>query len=249
MRVVIIEDEKLLRETNRKLLQNNFPQMEIVGEAGSVSTSIEILKNTAPDLVLMDIELADGNCFQVLQACKPYTFKIVFITAYNNYAIKAIKFSGIDYILKPVNEFEFCNAINEAIVQNKQDELLFQAQHFEQQYVDKELPDKLLLRTAEALHIVDICNILYCKSDNSYTTFFVNDTKEIIVSRSIKEYDELLSSFGFIRPHQSFLVNINTIEKVDKSDGGFIILQNKTEIPISKRRKQFVFDELKKIME
>lgn len=249
MKVVIIEDEKLLRETNRTLLQSNFPQMEIVGEAGTVKDSIEVLKATKPELVLMDIELADGNCFQVLQACKPYSFKIVFITAYNQYAIKAIKYSAIDYILKPVNEYEFCNAINLAIAHNKQDELLLQTKHFEYQYVNKENPEKILLRTAEALHIVNFDDINYCKSDNSYTSFFINNKKEIIVSKSIKEYDELLSMHGFIRPHQSFLVNINAIEKVDKTDGGFIILHNKTEIPISKRRKQMVLDELEKMME
>jgi two-component system, LytTR family, response regulator len=248
MKVVIIEDEELLRKTNRNLLQSNFPQMEIVGEAGAVGESIEMLKATKPDLVLMDIELADGNCFQVLQACKPYTYRVIFITAYNQYAIKAIKFSGIDYILKPINEYEFCNAINQAIAHNKQDELLLQTAHFEHQYTTKEKPEKLLLRTAEVLHIVIIKDINYCKSDNSYTSFFVKDNKEVIISKSIKEYDELLSLHGFIRPHQSYLVNINAIEKFDKTDGGFIILYNKTEIPVSKRRKQIVLDELVKLL-
>ncbi len=247
MRVVIIEDEMPLRETNRKLLQNNFPEMEVVGEAGTANDAIAILKETNPDLVLMDIELADGNCFQVLQACKPYTFKVIFITAYNEFAIKAIKFSAIDYILKPINEFEFCNAVNQAIAQRKQDELLLQTAHFEEQYTRKAFSGKLLLRTSDTLHIVNIRDILYCKSDNSYTTFFIRNKKDLLVSHGIKEYEELLTPQGFIRPHQSYLVNINSIEKIDKTDGGFIIMENGKEIPISARRKQLVIDKLNRL--
>lgn len=248
MKVAIIEDEIPLRETNRQLLQNNFPQMEIVGEAGTVAESIAMLKNANPDLVLMDIELADGNCFQVLQACKPYSFKVVFITAYNQYAIKAIKFSAIDYILKPVNEYEFCNAINNAIDKTREDELLVQTAHFEKQYTSKDSPEKIVLRTSDTLHIVNIREINYCKSDNSYTTFFICGQKPVLVSRSIKEYEELLSSYNFIRPHQSYLVNMNAIACIDKTDGGFIILNDKTEIPLSKRRKQTVMDKLESLI-
>ncbi|HPF63856.1 LytTR family DNA-binding domain-containing protein [Lentimicrobium sp.] len=244
MKVVIIEDEIPLRETNRKLLQSNFPQMEIVGEAGTVAESIAILKITKPDLVLMDIELADGNCFQVLQSCKPYAFRVVYITAYNHYAIKAIKFSAIDYILKPVNEYEFCNAINNAIENIREDELFIQHAHFEKQYNSLNNPEKIVLRTSDTLHIVNIEEISYCKSDNSYSTFFIRGQKPVIVSKSIKEYEELLSAYNFIRPHQSYLVNMDAIACIDKTDGGFIILNDKTEIPLSKRRKQAVLDKL-----
>lgn len=248
MKVVIIEDEILLRETNRTLLTNNFPDMKLVGEAGTVADSIELIQTIQPDLVLMDIELADGNCFQILQACKPYTFKVIFITAYNQYAIKAIKFSAIDYILKPVNEYEFCNAINKAITQNKNDESLLQTRHFEDQYTSKETPHKIMLRTVESLHLIDICDIQYCKSDNSYTAFHINNQKPILISKGIKEYAELLAECGFVRPHQSYLVNTVNIARIDKTDGGYIILNDGTEIPISKRLKQSVLDELDKII-
>ncbi len=247
MKVVIIEDEILLRETNRMLLKTNFPHMEIVGEAGSVEEAVRVLKITKPDLVLMDIELAGGNCFQVLQACKPYAFKVVFITAFNQFAIKAIKFSAIDYILKPVNEFEFCNAINEAIKYNKHDEHFLQASHFEQQYIYKKPPHKLLLRTSDSLYLADTKDVVYCRSDNSYTSFFLLNGQEIIVSKSMKEYEELLSEYNFIRPHQSFLINLDHVEKVDKNDGGFIIMKNQKEIPISTRRKQAVLARLEQI--
>ncbi len=244
---VIIEDEQQLRETNRLFLENNFANIKIVGEAGTVNEAIKVITDTKPQLVLLDIELADGNCFQVLQKCKPYTFKPIFITAYNQFAIKAIKFSAIDYILKPVNEFEFCNAIQSAIKYIRQDEINLQTDNFQDHYSNNTKSKKLVLRTTESMHVVPVNNIYYCKSDNSYTTFYINDGQEIIVSKSIKEYADLLEEHDFLRPHQSYLVNINAISKIDKSDGGFIVLQNKKEIPISQRRKQIIIDALNKL--
>lgn len=241
---VIIEDEILLRDTNRLFLQANFANIKIVGEAGTVNDAIKVITETNPQLVLLDIELADGNCFQVLQKCKPYTFKPIFITAYNQYAIKAIKFSAIDYILKPVNEHEFCNAVQKAIDCLSTDEVNVQTENFQNHYTNNSGTKKIVLRTSEALHLILISDILFCKSDNSYTTFYFKDDKKIMVSKSMKEYAELLSEFGFIRPHQSYLVNIDAISKIDKTDGGFIIMNTGQEIPISSRRKQWIFDEI-----
>lgn len=244
IKAVIIEDETQLRETNRLYLQNNFTDIQIVGEAATVNEAIQVILETKPHLVLLDIELADGNCFQVLQKCKPFTFKPIFITAYNQYAIKAIKFSAIDYLLKPVNEHEFCNAVQLAIDTIESDTQAQQTENFRQHYTNQSGAKKIVLRTSEALHVVAIHDILYCKSDNSYTTFFIQDGEKIMVSKSMKEYADLLSEYRFIRPHQSYLVNIDAISKIDKSDGGFVIMKNGKEIPISSRRKQLIFDEV-----
>lgn len=243
IRLVIIEDEEQLRETNRLLLSNNFPNIKIVGEAGTVSESIEVIKEQEPDIVLFDIELKDGNSFQVLNSCKPITFIPIFITAFNQYAIKAIKFSALDYLLKPVNEFEFCNAINTALNQLNNTNIQQQVNNLDEQY--KSIPHKkIILKTVDSIHLIDINKIMYCKSDNSYTSFLIEGKKEIIVSKSIKEYTELLEEYNFIRPHQSYLVNIDYIDKINKTDGGFIILTNSKEIPISKRRKNIIFTQL-----
>ncbi|WP_297086441.1 LytTR family DNA-binding domain-containing protein [uncultured Draconibacterium sp.] len=247
IRTVIIEDEIHLREINRMLLTENFPDVEIVGEAGRVEDAVELIKSEKPQLVLCDIELENGNCFQVLQKCRPYNFRPVFITAFNQYAIKAIKFSAIDYILKPVNEFEFCDAIQRAIdsmpEKNSQQQTENLLAHANYGKANK----KVVLRTADAMHLVDVNDIIYCKSDNSYTTFFLHDKKEVTVSKSIKEFAELFSDYNFLRPHQSFLVNLNAITKIDKTDGGFIIMNNGAEVPISSRRKQLIFEQLDKL--
>lgn len=247
LRTVIIDDEPDLREINKRLLLDNFTDIEIVGEAGSVERSISLIKEQKPDLVLLDIEIKGGTGFHILQKVKPYNFKVIFVTAFNEFALKAIKFSALDYILKPVNEAEFCQAIEKAIAHfdTKKTEIQFDNffEHYEKQSPNK----KIVLRTSESVFLVNLSDIRYCKSDNSYTVFHIRDKKSIMVSRSIKEFAELLEEFSFCRPHQSYLVNINFIEKLDKTDGGFIVLDDKTEIPISTRKKQAIMQILDKL--
>jgi two-component system LytT family response regulator len=247
IKAVIIDDEQALREINRSLLNDNFPQITVVGEADSVETGISLIQKTQPDIVLLDIEINGGTGFNILQKVKPYSFKLVFITAFNHLAIKAIKFSAIDYILKPVNEFEFVNAIENALKSIETKDMEKQVNNFFDHYEKKTQSKKIVLRTTEAMHIIDVSEIIYCKSDNTYTTFYLSDKKEILVSRSIKEYAELLEGYNFLRPHQSYLVNINCIKKIDKSDGGFIIMNNGREIPVSIRRKQSLMQILSKL--
>ncbi len=224
-------------EVNSSLLAEYFPDIKLVGTAHSVATGLDVIRTHNPDLVLLDIELNNEKGFQILQELKPYSFKVVFITGHDSFAIKAIKFSALDYILKPVNETEFQQAIQGAVE-------LIETNESSQTQVDvlmdsfrKEMQTKkLVLRTSDSLHIVDISDIYFCKSDNSYTTFFFNGNEKIVVSKSLKDYEVLLTEFGFFRSHQSFLVNLNHVKKVDKSDGGFIIMKNNKEIPVSLRQ-------------
>ena len=237
IKVVIIDDEPAMREVNSSLLAEYFPDIRMVGTASSVSTGLDLIRAQNPDLVLLDIELNHEKGFQILQELKPYSFKVVFITGHDSFAIKAIKFSALDYILKPVNETEFQLAIQHAVklIENNEDsqsqvDILMDSYRREMQ------SKKLVLRTSDSLHIVDVSDIYFCKSDNSYTTFYLNGNEKIVVSKSLKDYEGLLTEFGFFRSHQSFLVNLNYIKKVDKSDGGFIVMKNLKEIPVSLRQ-------------
>lgn len=239
VKIAIIEDEIAIRDTYRILLKENFSDVEIVGEAATVAAAVKLIKESAPHIVFMDIELEDGNSFQVLQNLRPYQFKIIFLTAYNHYAIKAIKFSAFDYIMKPVNEYEFINAVRNAIETVKiSSDSQEQVANLLDHYQGAQKSGKIVLRTAEAMFVVNIAAISHCKSDNSYTTFYLTDKREILVSKGMGEYAQLLEDYGFARPHQSFLVNMNQIHKIDKSDGGFVIMENGAEVPISSRRKQ-----------
>jgi two-component system LytT family response regulator len=237
IKAIIIDDELAMQEVNSQLLSEYFPNIEQVGKANSIKKGIELINRVTPDLVLLDIELTDGSGFQLLQKLPFYDFKVVFITGFESFAIKAIKFSAIDYILKPVNETEFQQAIQRAIElidrkENIQPQVNVLIDSFKKEMQSK----KLVLRTSHSMHIIDISDIHFCKSDNSYTTFYLEGGEKILVSKSLKDYEGLLNEYGFFKPHQSYLVNLNHIKKVDKTDHGFIIMKNKKEIPISTRQ-------------
>lgn len=247
IKTVIIEDQPDLVEVSRRLLQDNFVDIEVVGEADSVDGGVELIQNTQPHLVLMDIEIKGGTGFNILQKVKPHNFKLVVVTAFNQFAIKAIKFSALDYILKPINESEFVAAIENALKLIEPEQLEQQMAQLVEMYVKKAQAKKIVLRTSEANHVVNISDIEYCQSDNSYTTFYLSEGEKIIVSKPMKEYADLLEECDFFRPHQSFLINLHAVSRIDKSDGGFVILKNGSEIPISSRRKQMINDMLNRL--
>jgi two-component system LytT family response regulator len=198
---------------------------------------VEIIKQKKPELVFLDIEIKGGEGFNILEKLSIKDFKVIFITAFNEFAIKAIKFSAIDYILKPVDEKEFTAAVKRALSEIEKPILQKQIENFFNNYNNMQ-NKKLVLRTSEDIHIVNINDIVRCEADNSYTTFFISDGEKIVISKGIKEYSELLEEYGFIRPHQSHLVNLNFVKRLDKSDGGFLIMKDGKEVPVSTRRKQ-----------
>ncbi len=243
IKTVIIEDDPDAREVYRYLLKKYFSdEIEIVGEAESVSLGVKLIKTKKPIFALMDIEINGGTSFDILKKLYPYNFKIIFITAFNQFALKAIKFSAMDYILKPVEEDEFKNSIEKAIysIESDQNNSL-QNRHLMEFYKKENQLKKIVLKTMDAFHLVNISEIMYCRSDNSYTSFFIENGEEIVVSKGMHEYIGILDEYGFFRPHQSYLVNLNFIKKVDKTDGGFIIMKNGIEIPISSRQRKYFF--------
>ncbi len=248
IRVIIVDDDPANCALNRRLLTEYFPDALVVAEADSVKSAVVAIQKKSPDLVLLDIEIKGGSGFQVLQHLKPYRFKVVFITAFDNFAIKAIKFSAMDYILKPVNEAEFQQAIQNVLNTLDSDENIRKQNDYLLNYYQKETwQGKIVLRTNDALHIVNIMDILYCRSDNSYTSFFLKSGEEITISKGLKEYVDILKDYGFLRPHQSYLVNLNHVKKVDKALGGFVIMKNGKEIPLASRQRKKIIALLEKL--
>lgn len=246
IKAVIIDDEQHHREMIQILLEDYFPDIKVVEQAEGVEQAVAAIESQGPDLVFLDIEIKGGTGFHVLQKLKNRQFKLIFITAFNEFAIQAIKFSAIDYILKPINEFEFKAGVERAVQEiEKQDEIA-SVDHLFSNYHDK-AEKKLVLRTAQELHVVNVSEIVRCEADNVYTTFFMASGDKITVSRGLSEYVELLENYDFVRPHQSHLVNLGYIKKLDKSDGGYLILKNNAEIPVSVRRKQAILDILNKL--
>lgn len=234
--VLILEDEVIYADLINSLLEENFPDFIRKGIAGSVDDGIKLIRETNPDILICDIELSDGTSFDLLRRLENIPFQIIFITAHNEFAVEAFRFCAVDYLLKPVQESEFRIAVNKAIERLNQKEL----QHIRLmlENLDKSNDTKrLVLRAAEQIHIVNINEIVRCKADNAYTTFFLTNNESILVSKGLKDYEELLCNNGFFKVHQSHIVNLQYLRKIDKVSDE-VVLSDRTRIPLSSRRKQ-----------
>lgn len=237
LRAIIIEDEQHSRETLLLFLNKYIPDVKVEGTAESVSKGIELVRKHKPDILFLDIEIKEGTSFDILQQLEDVSFEIIFTTAFEHYAIKAIKFSSIDYLLKPIDLDELLEAIEKVkakrthLNSSKQVDLLLQSL----QSVNS--PKNICLSTSEGFEFVEISNILYCEASGSYTKFFLNDNQTLLVSKNLKEYENLLSNTNFMRVHNSFLINLKHVNKYVKSDGGYILMDNDKVVSISPKKK------------
>lgn len=238
LRTIIVEDEENVKIAVENKLLQFCKNVELIGWGDSVKTSIELIKSLNPDLVLLDIKLPDGTGFDILKQLHPINFKIIFITAYNDYAIKAFKFSALDYLTKPVRAEDITLAINKAENAIQNDNL---NQKLNVLYTNlsimKITEKKIVLHTTECIHIIEIKNIIRCEADINYTVFFLCDNTKIIVSKTLKDFEEMLIEYNFFRPHKSHLINLSYMKTYEKSDGGYIVLKDNTNIPLSQRKK------------
>ena len=187
--------------------------------------------------------MPDGNGFDVLKNVKYKQFEVIFITAFQEFAVQAIKFSALDYILKPIDAEELHTAMTNAmqVVEHKKDDTQFQTlQHNIQPHHKR----KLVLKTQESIFVIEIDDIVHCEADKNYTFFYLNDGKKILVSKTLKDYDTMLAGFSFFRVHQSHLINLNYVERYDKHDGGSVILKDCTSVPLSPAKKEQFFKSL-----
>ncbi len=236
MHALIVDDEAFVRVALKEMLKMHCEDIEIIEEAGSITDGRQALEKTTPDIVFLDIRLSDGKGFDLLKGLNDIPFKVIFITAYEEYAITAFKFSAIDYLLKPIDVDELITAVEKAKVsiEKENTKLLMEAFLKNQESNQK----KIALKTAEAIHLIDVKDIIRCNSDGNYTNFIIKDNKALLVSKTLKEFEELLSPYHFVRIHQSHLINLDYIEKYDKRSGGFVVLKDRSEIPVSTRKKE-----------
>jgi two-component system LytT family response regulator len=244
MNVVIVDDEATVRNTISTLLSENFPDIRIMASAGSIEKGCEAVIKHNPELLFLDIELPDGNGFDLLRKFPSASFKIIFITGHQEYALDAIKVSALDYILKPIDTDELRRAVEKAreVISSSEQQLKLQA--LNENLQSKKVLKRIILHTSDHLQLVSISNIVRAEADSNYTTFSFSDGKHIMVSRTIKEFDTLLSGSGMIRVHQSHLVNINYIDRFVKKDGGYLLLKEGTKIPVSPNLKKQVLQAL-----
>ncbi|CAM1340111.1 LytR/AlgR family response regulator transcription factor [Tenacibaculum aestuarii] len=233
MKILIIEDKEYIRKGLRNLLQLLDNEITVLGECESVKDAVVVANACKPELVFLDINLTDGTGFEFLAQTENLNFKVIFITAYEEHALRALKIGAVDYLLKPVDIDELQTALQKVaqlpISQQKQ-----QVQVAKQAWNNED--SKLILSLHDSFQVIDLNELLFCESDKGYTTFYCSDNKKYMVSKTLKEFEERLSIANFTRPHQSFMVNLKFIDKYDKS--GVIYLKNGKKIPVSSRKKE-----------
>jgi len=242
MKAIIIDDEIHCREVLRILLEMHCQGIEIVAECEDGYSAITAIEKWNPDIVFMDIEMPGMNAFDTLQKIDTIDFHIIFTTAYDQYAIKAIKFSALDYLLKPIDADELIASIKK-VRDHEQHTQLQQVQQF-QHHLDKPDEDfKLILTNTEGSFFIPPGEIIYCEGRNNYTCFFLTRNRKILCSKTLKEFETILCSHGFLRIHKSLLVSINFIEKFSPAKA-VVILKDNSELSVSRRRKEEVINAL-----
>ncbi|QRM90330.1 MULTISPECIES: LytR/AlgR family response regulator transcription factor [unclassified Lacinutrix] len=233
MKTLLVEDKAYIRKGLLNLLQLIDAKVEVIGECESVKDAVIVANACKPDLIFLDINLLDGTAFDFLEQTENLAFKVIFITAYEEFALQALKMGAVDYLLKPVDVEELELALQ------KVEKLPIATQRQQIQTV-KEAWNKedntLVLSLHDSFQVVDLKELMFCESDKGYTTFYCSDNKKYLVSKTLKEFEERLITANFIRPHQSFIVNLKFIDKYEKS--GIIHLKNGKKIPVSFRKKE-----------
>lgn len=239
LRAVVIDDIEKIRKENIAIIKSSCPSISIIGQADSVASGIKLIQQLTPDLVFLDVEMADGTGFDLLQKLNSITFKVIFITGYEDFAIRAFRFSAIDYLLKPLDRQELIEAVKKA--EDSLGKEVFDMK-LHNLFSNLERPknlQKLILKTSDKIYSINIQDIVNCESDKNYTTFYFINAPKLVVSTNLKEYETLLTPHNFFRTHKSHLINMAYFDHFIKSEGGnTIVMKNKSAIPLSVRKKE-----------
>ena len=235
IKAVIIDDISEAITVLKADLENYCVNIEVIGSADGVVSGAKLIKELKPDLVFLDIQMKDGTGFDLLEILNEVNFKLIFTTASDEYAVKAFKFSAVDYLLKPIDPDELMDAVSRVEGQDKP------AQRIDLLRENFVKAKRIALNTLEKIHIVNVEEILRCESNINYTMFYFTDNSKLLVTKTLKEFDNLLSGHNFIRVHQSHLINTNFIKEFLKSDG-VIVMRDGTKVPVSTRKKQVLMD-------
>ncbi len=237
MKTLIIDDERQAISALKADIKFHCSDLEIIGEAYSVKDAVTKIQALNPDLIFLDIQLIDGTGFDILDAIDKGKLKVIFTTAYSQFAIKAIKFSALDYLLKPIDAEELIEAVKRAKEYTAPQQVPQQYDVLKQQADLLQVGEKkIVLRDSKSIYFVKVADIMRCEANGSYTDVYTADANKIIVSKPLKELESMLEPYGFVRTHHSHLVNVHQVKKVDKADGGMLYLNDGTLVPISQRK-------------
>lgn len=238
---IIVDDMPMALELLKADLENNHDEIQVIGTARSVVEAAKLLCTKTPDILFLDIMLGDGTGFDLLEIFPELTSKIIFVTASDEYAIRAFKFAAIDYVLKPYSDGELHNSIEKAksqIYPNRERLDILKRTISS----PDEKPKKISLHTLDKISVVDLDSIIRCESDNNNTMFHLSDGKKIFVTKTLKYFADMLNDYQFLRVHQSHLINLQYVKEFIKSDGGYLVLKNKDNVPVSVRKRAEVIE-------
>jgi len=246
IRAILIDDEKNNLDNLSRLLSLHCPDVRVEAVALNAAEGRELILRTHPELVFLDIQMPGKSGLELLQELPQHDFEIIFVTAYDQYGIQAVKFAAVDYLLKPISVQELQEAVGKATVRSREKKKNGQLENLlqllqRQQYKDEH---RIALTTLKETRFLFTRQIVRCESDNNYSHFFLDDGEKLLVSKPIYEYEALLKEYGFIRCHQSHLVNKKHVKSWVREDGGFLLLDNGTTVPVSRNKKEAVLGAL-----
>jgi two-component system LytT family response regulator len=241
---IIIDDEVNNVDNLSILLQQYCKQVHVVAKAFNAQQGKDIILQHKPDLVFLDVQMPGEDGFELLKSLSDLSFEIIFVTAYDQYGIQAIKFSAIDYLLKPIKIHDLQDAVNKVIIKNSQKKQNLQLENLVKLLQQNE-PPRIAISASKETRFIKPENIIFCESSNNYTTFHMNDGETIISSRPIYEYESLLGPYGFIRSHQSYIINKNHVKSWVKENGGYLLMEDNSQIPVSRNKKENLRDLLR----
>jgi two-component system LytT family response regulator len=244
IRAIIVDDEPYSCDTLMTMLERHCPDVQVLATCHSSAAALRSISEHKPQIVFLDVEMHPVNGFELLEKLSVIDFQVIFTTSYDQYAIKAIRFSALDYLLKPIDRLELQAAVRKAATSDR----LLLPQHITvllEKYTQRSDSNyKIAIPTMEGLQMVQTSNIISCAADRNYTVLFLKNKKKIIASRSLKDIETMLEGFSFLRVHHSHLVNLFEVEKYIKGEGGYLLMSDSTTVNVSKTKKEIVLQKL-----
>ncbi len=241
IKTIIIDDELDAREILRFQLKS-FPNLNIIQEAHGVTSGVQAIRDTQPDLVFLDIDMQDGTGFDLLNQFEKPNFKVIFVTAHDDFALKAFKFNAVDYVLKPIDKSEIERAVKKAI-DSTNSNFADQISGLLETVKEKKF-EKLILNTTDGIHVIQVNDIIHLNADGSYVQINMTNNEKLMVSKNLKELEEMLDETHFFRTHQSHIINLHFVKKLVKESGGFIEMKDGSQVPLARRKKELFLEKL-----
>jgi two-component system LytT family response regulator len=239
IRAVLIDDEIDSNRILRTLLENYCPLVEVVGSAEGVESGAQIIREMQPDLVFMDIEMTQGNAFDLLNRLQPVNFHVIFVTAFDNHAVKAFKYNALDYLLKPVNIRELCASVDKLSGKLAEDNVLVRVRSLLENLQVGDIGDrKIAIPTLTGLSFVYLRDMIRLEAKGTYTHIFLQDNTKVIATSPIRDYEEILPESSFYRIHSSHIINLNKIKSYQKGRGGYVTMEDDSFIEVAIRRRE-----------